>query len=71
MYSVHESMRDLLHLIWHKRDELITFRTQHKLRSVFVTVVWADDDSRPVYDLCADTLAKMSAFSASWIMGLV
>jgi Mg2+ and Co2+ transporter CorA len=68
IYSIDESLIELLKVIWPKRDRIISFCRENNVDCSFVTAVWASEEHRPVYDLSRDTIKKIAALGASWIM---
>ena len=71
LYSLDESMTQVLNIVWPKRREITSFCNKHNLQCLFVTVVWADAEHRPIYELSRQSFKKISALHASWIMDLV
>jgi hypothetical protein len=71
LYSIEDSMIELLNIIWPKKEQICSVCEQHNARCLFVSIVWADDEHRPVWEFSRETLERMQAFHASWIMDLV
>jgi hypothetical protein len=71
LYSLDESMAELLSIVWPKREEIVSFCQARHLQCLFITVAWADDEHRPIYELSRESLKKIGALNASWIMDLV
>jgi hypothetical protein len=71
MYSVDESIAELLTILWPKKDQIIALCHKCEAECLFVTAVYANDEYRPVYDISRMSLKRMADLSASWIMDLV
>jgi hypothetical protein len=71
LYSLDESMAELLKIVWPKHERISSFCAEHHFECLFVSVAWIDDENRPIYEFSPQTLEKMGALHASWIMDLV
>lgn len=71
VFSVDESVVELLDLIWPYRENLVSFCKVHRIDCLIVTVAYINEDKRPVYDFGANTLRRMAELQCSWIMDLV
>ena len=71
IYSIDDSITELMDVIWPKKDRIVEFCKQYVVQCLFISVVWADDEHRPVYELSRQSLERIGKFNAAWIMDLV